>query len=229
MMAGADFGRETMSSGLARFDSYPLLPTAGNSGDRALLKNPFSPTGWTEVYFRGVDPLFPWAPVDGQVLYNSLSRTQLDSVTGLAAGVVAEIWSSPVLPDWFIADGSRAKLCVRASVQDASVTASTGMAAIISAVPNVSSDMSQSVCGFSYGIGAFEYGIADGVEGVTWRDGSTMRSRGGSQSTPPSLVTRAVGTYAISAMKIRLRVVPSATSNVFKPYGAIWIAGGFEA
>lgn len=211
--------------------AYSNLPAAAANlvRARATVNNAFSPTGYTDVYCTGT----LWAPVDGQVLYNSLSRAALDTVTGLAAGVVAEIWTSPILPDWYFPEGARNELTLRASVYDASSTDTTMIAANIASGASSSTDAMQSVLGYNTAASAYEAGIADGFAGVTWRDASAMRSRGGNMNAYPSgpgtLVTRNIGGYAAGAMRIRLRVAPGATTNVFRPYGARLVAGGIEA
>lgn len=209
------------ADGAPTFRSYAeLVNGLRTPGARALLTNPFSPTGDTEMYYNGTTCL----PVPKQCLVelkNADGVTPLLDLTATALSIGAwnEVWQSPALPDWMVQNGQKLSLGADGSVSDAANTATEKLRICLRPVASAGGDENDSALGHASPGNQYGRGLSAIVSTMTvGSNGVITGSSGASVYKTDAQVRRTVGFRGVGTTRIRLDAWPGAATNVIRLY-----------
>lgn len=209
------------ADGAPTFGSYAgLVAGLRTPGARALLTNPLSPTGDTEMYYNGKACL----PVPKQCLVelkNADGVTPLLDLTATALSIGAwnEVWQSPALPDWMVQNGQKLSLGADGSVSDAANTATEKLRICLRPTASAGGDENDGALGhaasgvqYGRGLSAIVSTMTVGSNGVITGSPASGVYKTGDQAR------RTVGFRGVGTTRIRLDAWPGAATNVIRLY-----------
>lgn len=192
-----------------------------SNGQRCWMANPFARNGQTELEYISADS--KWRPISNQVLIDlsnpdgSYLVSNPDQTgktcSGMTSGTYYEVYTSPILPDWFFEAGSKFASYCCMGFKDTSSTANVTMAASIS--PIAITDSNNSLHGQYTPAANLYKGPSPGFVEFVVRNGKIEGGAANNQLTSNAQVFRSISTITPGAMRYRVSIAPGATTNTY--------------
>lgn len=208
------------------YTAYADLPAPGIPRRRAYMLNPFAPiAAGVDGVVEFVDTGAAWKVVGEQVLadFRNFDGSPILDATAtlLTPGTIAEVWASPVLPNWMFS--SVISIFCDASRKDASSTAISKLYAGIHTVSLADSLYANTILGIV------------SATSIDWRGlsalGNSAVCAGGvltgttAEKQVGDAIRRGIGSYAYGLTKARVALVPGATTNAVRVHSFVIKSG----